>query len=48
MSESAVTGNQRKKEVVETAKALIELYKSAFGEQWEAAFNSTVRIELSS
>jgi hypothetical protein len=39
--------DHRQKEVVDTAKALIEAYKSAFGEHAESIFTATVRIELS-
>ena len=31
---------------VDTTNALIELYKSAFGEQWKDAYSATVRFGL--
>jgi hypothetical protein len=34
------------KRVVETAKALIELYKSAFGDEWKNRFGETIRLRL--
>jgi hypothetical protein len=34
------------KELVDTMKALIEVYKSAFGKNWESMFSATVRIEV--
>ena len=34
------------KHLTDTAKALIEVYKSAFGDQWQVAFISTVRLSL--
>jgi hypothetical protein len=36
----------KNKKVVDTAKALIALYKSAFGDRWEAAFIETVVVEI--
>lgn len=36
------------KEVVDTTKALIDLYKSAFGDNWELNFNQTVKVDISS
>ncbi len=36
------------KQLVDTTKALIELYKSAFGDQWENVFGQTVRVAVSS
>ena len=35
------------KETVDTLKALIELYKSAFGDRAEQVFASTVKVEVS-
>jgi hypothetical protein len=35
------------KEVVDTTKALIEIYKSAFGDEWGRIFQATVSIYLS-
>lgn len=35
------------RELVATTKALIALYKSAFGESWEQIFRETVRLSLS-
>ena len=32
--------------IVETVKALIEVYQSAFGERWSAVFIETVRVEI--
>ena len=32
--------------IVETAKALIEIYKSAFAEDWESVYRETVRLNL--
>ena len=34
------------KEIVDTTKALIEIYKSAFGDQWQTAFSATVRLSI--
>jgi hypothetical protein len=36
--------DHRNKEVVDTVKALIEVYKSAFGDGWQNAWMSTVRL----
>lgn len=36
------------KELIDTTKALIELYKSAFGDQWENVFGQTVKVAVSS
>lgn len=34
------------RELVDTTKALIELYKSAFGDRWEHAFTETVVVGI--
>jgi hypothetical protein len=34
------------KELIDTIKALIELYKSAFGDQWQSVFGATVKVYL--
>jgi hypothetical protein len=39
--------DHRKKEVVDTVKALIEVYKSAFVERAEDMFSATVKIDIS-
>ncbi|MGA9509158.1 MAG: hypothetical protein WBV55_11100 [Candidatus Sulfotelmatobacter sp.] len=36
----------KNKEIVDTTKALIELYKSAFGDNWENVFSQTVRVNV--
>lgn len=36
--------DHRKKETVDTVKALIEVYKSAFGETWMEVFQTTVKV----
>jgi hypothetical protein len=33
-------------EIIDTVKALIELYKSAFGEDWGNSFKQTVRVNV--
>jgi hypothetical protein len=33
-------------QMVDTVKALIEIYKSAFGREWEQAFRETVTLSL--
>lgn len=35
------------KELVDTVKALIEVYESAFGDRWESVFTMTVRVTVS-
>jgi hypothetical protein len=47
-----VTGQRKEvsvnanKEIVETAQALIALYKREFGEQWAEAFKESVNVEV--
>lgn len=36
----------RNEELIETTKALMDLYKSAFGESWREAFQDTIQIVL--
>jgi hypothetical protein len=38
--------SQENKQVTDTAKALIEAYKSAFAKNWIEAFKETVRIKV--
>jgi hypothetical protein len=40
--------SQENKQVTDTAKALIDLYKSAFGDNWQNVFSQTVRVEVGS
>jgi hypothetical protein len=32
--------------VVETVKALIEVYRSAFAKEWVSAFSQTVKVQI--
>ncbi len=34
------------KEAIDTVKALLEVYKSAFGDQWQSVFGATVRVDI--
>jgi hypothetical protein len=34
------------KEKIDTMKALIEVYKSAFGDDWKNVYISTVRVNI--
>jgi hypothetical protein len=34
------------REIVETTKALVDLYKSAFGDEWIGVFTATVNVSL--
>jgi hypothetical protein len=47
-AETSKTPPLANKEIVDTTKALIELYKSAFGSQWADVFIATVRTSLPS
>ncbi len=40
------TNQYKDKELTDTTKALIEIYKSAFGEQWRSVFSASVQISL--
>lgn len=47
-TERAAKTSHQSKEVIDTVKALIEVYKSAFDDSWDNAFTATVRVEVSS
>jgi hypothetical protein len=38
--------SQENRQVTDTLKALIEVYKSAFGEHWAAVFKETVKLSI--
>ena len=46
MSEHRDRDSREDRRVVDTTKALIELYKSAFGTEWELVFRETVKVSL--
>jgi hypothetical protein len=50
LNENTVTQqrNHSNHETVDTAKALIELYKSAFGDNWQTVFTATVKVAIAS
>ena len=45
-SRDRVESSQENKQITDTAKALIVIYKSAFGKNWIEVFKQTVRIEV--
>ncbi len=47
-SENRDRADHPNQETVDTVKALIEVYKSAFGDRWEGVFSPTVKVGVSS
>jgi hypothetical protein len=46
MDRSKEKSGHENKQLVDTVKALIALYKSAFGNDWKQAYTATVRTNL--
>lgn len=46
MSKEFEKAEHENKQLVDTVKALIALYKSAFGDDWKQVYTTTVRTNL--